>query len=167
MFFLNACGSYEQGLELVEQGSVTGAVTFRTVLDSQAARVGTAFARLLVHGFSFERALSLARRRILMGKDYAVVGDGTYALLPSPKQPAVVWIRQASDDEFLVRCEVVNARSNGARYRLPFGEKTVLNGTTTEFRLGRTELSTALAETSVPVVYDDDVHWSDDLVDRL
>ncbi|MCU4799195.1 hypothetical protein OB920_02250 [Halobacteria archaeon HArc-gm2] len=167
MFFLNACGSYEQGLELVEQGSVTGAVTFRTVLDGQAARVGTAFARLLVHGFSFERALSLARRRILMGKDYAVVGDGTYALLPSPKQPAVVWIREASDDEFVVRCEVVNARSNGARYRLPFGETPVLNGSTTEFRLSREELATALTETSVPVVYDDDVHWSGELVDRL
>jgi hypothetical protein len=181
-FFLNACGSYGQGLGLVEQGSVAGAVTFRTVLDRQAARVGTAFARLLVHGFSFERALSLARRRILMGKDYAVVGDGTYALLPSPKQPAVVWIEETldgvsltdsdgstdrSNGTFVVRCEVVNAQSNGARYRLPFGNTPVLNGSSTELRLTRRELTTALADTSVPVVYGNDVHWSDELAERL
>ncbi|MFB6184029.1 MAG: hypothetical protein ABEI96_05685, partial [Haloarculaceae archaeon] len=81
-FFLNACGSYHEGLRLVDRGSVAGAVTLTKVLDSHAAKVGTAFARLLVHGFGFERAMQLARRRILMGKDYTVVGDGTYSLLP-------------------------------------------------------------------------------------
>lgn len=166
-FFLNACGSYDQGLELVEQGSVAGAVTFRRVLDRQAASVGTTFARMLVHGFSFHRALSLARRRILMGKDYAIVGDGTYALLPTPKQPAVVWIDSEENGEYTVRCEVLNARSNGARYKLPFRTTPVLNGSTTEYRFSRSELQMALRETSVPVVYENDVQWSEAVVDRL
>lgn len=166
-FFLNACGSYEQGERLVEQGSVAGAVTFRTVLDQQAARVGTAFARLLVHGFSFQRALCLARRRILMGKDYAVVGDGTYALLPSPKQPAVVWVESQGDGDFLVRCEVVNAKSTGARYRLSFTKIPVLNGSSTKYRLPRAELKAAFAETTVPVVYQNDVRWSTELAEEL
>lgn len=166
-FFLNACGSYEQGERLVEQGSVAGAVTFRAVLDQQAARVGTAFARLLVHGFSFQRALCLARRRILMGKDYAVVGDGTYALLPSPKQQAVVWVESVGDGDYRVRCEVVNARSTGARYRLPFTKMPALNGSSTEYRLPRAELKAAFAETTVPVVYQNDVHWSTELGEEL
>ena len=166
-FFLNACGSYEQGLGLVEQGSVTGAVTFRTVFDGQAARVGTTFARLLVHGFSFERALSLARRRILMGKDYAVIGDGTYALLPNPKQPAIVWIEDRPAGDYDVRCEVVNARSNGERYRVPFADRPVLNGSTTEFRLSADEIRAELAAASVPAVYEGDVHWSGELAERL
>ncbi|ADQ66955.1 hypothetical protein Hbor_13740 [Halogeometricum borinquense DSM 11551] len=49
-FVLNACGSYYEGLELVEKGSVAGAVTFDKVLDRHAARVGTTFVRLLIRG---------------------------------------------------------------------------------------------------------------------
>jgi len=166
-FFLNACGSYEQGLELVEQGSISGAVTYRKVLDAQAAKVGTTFARLIVHGFSFERALQLARRRIMMGKDYAVVGDGTYALLPSPKQPVVVWLEDAGEGEYDVSCEVLTAQSNGERYRLPFDDVRALNGRTTDATLSAAELRSALADTSLPVIFEGDVHWSGELADRL
>ncbi|ADD06856.1 uncharacterized protein Nmag_3306 [Natrialba magadii ATCC 43099] len=79
-FFLNACGSFYEGRTLIEKGSVAGAVTVRTVLNEHAVKVGSTFAKLLVHGFSIERALALARRRIIMGKDYTVVGDGTHSL---------------------------------------------------------------------------------------
>jgi len=65
-------------------GSVTGAVTFRTVLDSQAARVGTAFARPLSSTVSASSARSRSPGvASSWARDYAVVGDGTYALLPS------------------------------------------------------------------------------------
>lgn len=165
-FFLNACGSYEQGLSLVERGSIAGGVTFTKVLDQQAAKVGTAFARLLVHGFSIERALQLARRRIMMGKDYAVVGDGTYALLPSPKQPAVVKIADA-DDGYAVRCEMLTAQSNGDRYDLPFDGREILNGDTMEMSVSAAELRRVLSSTSLPVIYDGDFHWSEELVDAL
>ncbi|AEH37742.1 hypothetical protein [Halopiger xanaduensis] len=79
-FFLNACGSFYEGKTLVEKGSVAGAVTFTKVLNDHAIKVGSAFATFLVYGFSIERAMRLARRRIMMGKDYAVVGDGTHSL---------------------------------------------------------------------------------------
>jgi hypothetical protein len=166
-FFLNACGSYDQGRRLIDKGSITGAATFRSVLDKQAARVGTTFARLLVHGFSFERALSLARRRILTGKDYAVVGDGTYALLPSPKQPAVVRLRASDNDLFSVTCEVVDARTNGARYATPFETTPTLNGRRRERELTREAVRRALSRASVPVVYDGDLHWSAELAETL
>lgn len=144
-----------------------GAVTYRTVFDGQAARVGTAFARLLVNGFGFERALTLARRRILMGKDYSVVGDGTYALLSKSKQTAVVWIDDAPGDGYEVSCEVVNARHHGASYRLPFADAPALNGSRTERHLSADELRKALARTSVPVIYDGDLHWSGDVLEQL
>lgn len=51
-FFLNACGSFDEGLALVERGSVAGAVTLHNVLNPQATKVGTTFARLVMHGFS-------------------------------------------------------------------------------------------------------------------
>jgi len=165
-FFLNACGSYEQGLSLVKQGSIAGGVTFKKVLDKQAAKVGTAFARLLVHGFSIERALQLARRRIMMGKDYAVVGDGTYALLPSPKQPAVVRIR-GSCSGYTVRCEMLTAQSNGDRYDLPFDGREILNGDSLETNVSASELESVLSSMSLPVIYDGDFHWSEELVGAL
>jgi len=165
-FFLNACGSYEQGLSLVESGSIAGGVTFKKVLDKQAAKVGTAFARLLVHGFSIERALQLARRRIMMGKDYAVVGDGTYALLPSPKQPAVVHIRD-SGSAFTVSCEMLTAKSNGDRYDLPFDGREILNGDRLDTTVSAAKLERVLGSMSLPVIYEGDFHWSEEFVETL
>ncbi|MDS0221634.1 hypothetical protein NDI54_09755 [Haloarcula sp. S1AR25-5A] len=165
-FFLNACGSYDEGLDLVKQGAVAGAVTLTDVLDKHAALVGTAFARLLSNGFSIQRALELARRRIMMCKDYAVVGDGTYSIVPSPAQPAVVWLSE-SDAGFDVRCTVVSPERPGESYRLPFDDSSALNGEQTSHSLRRAELVDALNQTSLPVIYDGEFYWSDDLAARL
>ncbi|MDS0276370.1 hypothetical protein NDI85_00945 [Halomicroarcula sp. S1AR25-4] len=164
-FFLNACGSYEEGLDLVERGAVAGAVTFNDVLDRHAAMVGTAFARLLSNGFSIQRALQLARRRIMMGHDYAVVGDGTYALLPSPTDPVVVWVQETADGYDLV-CEVVTPRA-GDGYALPFDGEVALNGRRTEKTVTEETLVDTLESVSVPVIFDGGFHWSRTLATRL
>jgi len=165
-FFLNACGSYQQGLDLIEQGSVAGAVTFADVLDSHAAMVGTAFARLLSHGFTIQRALQLARRRIMMSKDYAVVGDGTYALLPGPTDPVVLMVSEA-DDAYHITCEVMTPQGAGESYELPIDGVVALNGTATEHTVSAATLVETLESNSLPVIYDDDFHWSEDLAARL
>ena len=165
-FFLNACGSYEQGLKLIERGAVAGAVTFTNVLDRQAALVGTAFSRLLSHGYSIQRAIQLARRRILMGKDYAVVGDGTYALLPSPVKPIVLEVSEGNDG-YDVICDVVTPQSAGDSYRLPCGDELALNGTQREFSVGTDRLIEALEANSLPVVFEGEFHWSEDLAAQL
>jgi len=165
-FFLNACGSYEQGLNLVEKGSVAGAVTFTDVLDSHAAMVGTAFARLLSNGFSIQRALQLARRRIMMSKDYAVVGDGTYALLPGPTDPVVVKLADA-ETGYDVRCEVLTPQGAGESYRLPFDGRAALNGTEADLTVDTETLLETLRANSLPVVYEGEFHWSGDLAAKL
>ena len=165
-FFLNACGSYDEGMDLVKQGAVAGAVTLTDVLDNHAALVGTAFARLLSTGFSIQRALELARRRIVMCKDYAVVGDGTYSIVPSPAHPAVVWLSEG-ETGFDVQCTVVAPERPGESFPLPFDDSTALNGERTSHSLGVAELAEALARTSLPVIYDGEFYWSDDLAARL
>ena len=165
-FFLNACGSYEQGLELIEQGSVAGAVTFTDVLDRHAAMVGTAFARLLSNGFTIQRALQLARRRIVMGKDYAVVGDGTYALLPGPRDPVVVRVSEAAAGYDLT-CEVITPQGAGENYTLPVTGCGALNGTETAFSVSADTLVETLEANSLPVIFDGEFHWSGDLAARL
>ncbi|MFB6179407.1 MAG: hypothetical protein ABEI77_06755 [Halorientalis sp.] len=166
-FFLNACGSYHEGLELVERGSVAGAVTLTKVLDRQAAKVGTAFARLLVHGFGLEPAMQLARRRIMMGKDYAVVGDGTYTLAPTPESPTVGWLDRVGHSQFQLSCEAVSARDIGDSYRPPCHDDSLLHGTATETVLDRAELVSVLREQPFPVIYDNEFHWSTDLATTL
>lgn len=165
-FFLNACGSYHEGLELVERGSVAGAVTLTKVLDRQAAKVGTAFARLLVHGFGLEPAMQLSRRRIMMGKDYAVVGDGTYTLAPTPGSPTVGWLEQ-HDDGYRLSCEAVSARDIGDSYQPPFSENALLHGTAAEAILDTEDLVSVLRERALPVIYDNEFHWSQELASEL
>ncbi|WP_136715606.1 hypothetical protein [Halorientalis salina] len=165
-FFLNACGSYHEGLDLVERGSVAGAVTLTKVLDRQAAKVGTAFARLLVHGFGLEPAMQLARRRIMMGKDYAVVGDGTYTLAPTPESPTVGWLERDGTD-YRLRCEAVSARDIGDSYRPPVSDDALLHGTATETVLDTDELLDVLRQQALPVIYDSEFHWSAELAAKL
>jgi len=165
-FFLNACGSYYEGMELVERGAVAGAITFSQVLDEHAARVGSAFARLLVHGFSIERAMQLARRRIMMGKDYAVVGDGTHVLTQSENRlPATAELEQVAPDRFLLTYDQFQADDIGGYYHPYVGsnEYSYLCGNESEFALDRTEVLGFLEHAEMPVIYDGEFRWSHEL----
>ncbi|WP_338729060.1 hypothetical protein [Haladaptatus sp. DJG-WS-42] len=167
-FFLNACGSYHEGVSLVEKGSVVGAVTLTKVLNDQAAIVGTAFARLLINGYDFERAMQLARRRIMMGKDYAVVGDGTYALTPADEgTPAVAWIEKRGD-RFDLTYEAHAAWANGATYPNPRDDTdTNLYGSKPTYSLSKAELRVFLDSHDLPVIFDGDFTWTTDLIEKL
>ena len=169
-FFLNACGSYYEGLELVRKGSVAGAVTFKTVLNKQAAKVGTAFARLLVNGFSIERAVQLARRRIMMGKDYAVVGDGTHVLTQCDTViPTTMRLEPAGKHRYQLAMEMFSARENGTYYQ-PYvknNQKTYLFGTECEFSLTKNEILSLLSRSDGPVVYDGEFYWCEELYENL
>ncbi|WP_232685960.1 CHAT domain-containing protein [Halobacterium zhouii] len=164
-FFLNACGSYHEGLELVKRGSVAGAVTLRRVLDEQAATVGTAFARLLVHGFPIDAALRLARRRIMMGKDYAVVGDGMQTLSHTDDSNAnVAYVSSLDSGAYRVRCEQLAPEDHGAVYRPEHANAggPRLSGNDVEFTARPEELTDLLDGAELPVILDGEFHWSDE-----
>ena len=165
-FFLNACGSYYEGIELIERGSVAGAITFSQVLNDHAVKVGSTFARLLVHGFGFERALQLARRRIMMGKDYAVVGDGTHTLAQNENRlPTTLRLEPAENGRFLLSYDQFSTRHTGSFYR-PFLDQAQFShlcGNEAEFVLEPPDLIEFLSRADAPVIYDGDVTWSSDL----
>ena len=164
-FFLNACGSYHEGLELVKRGSVAGAVTLRRVLDEQAATVGTAFARLLVHGFPIDTALRLARRRIMMGKDYAVVGDGMQTLSHTDDSHAnVAYVTSLDSGDYHVRCEQLAPEDHGAVYQLDHANagRPRLCGNDAEFTVTPVELAELLDGNELPVIVDGEFYWSDE-----
>nr|WP_256490513.1 hypothetical protein [Haladaptatus sp. AB643] len=80
-FFLNACSSYEQGMSLIEKGSIGGVVTLSDVPNTTATRVGQTFAGLLNAGFSLRTALSIARRESVSGYRYITLGNGSRLLV--------------------------------------------------------------------------------------
>ncbi|MFP8888876.1 hypothetical protein ACLI4U_03790 [Natrialbaceae archaeon A-CW2] len=165
-FFLNACGSYYEGMELIERGSVAGAVTFTQVLNEHALKVGSTFAKLLVHGFSFERAMRLARRRIMMGKDYAVVGDGTHSLTDGDLTlPTTATIQPLDDGGYYVELECYSTRVNGLYYfpHTNDNEYAYLCGSQASFMMDSTEVAQFLREAKLAVIYDGDVYWSPEL----
>ncbi|MUV88233.1 hypothetical protein GJ631_17145 [Natronomonas sp. CBA1123] len=165
-FFLNACGSYYEGYDLVRQGAIVGATTLTAVLDEQAVRLGTTFAELLAAGYSFDRALSMARREIIVGRDYVVVGDGTHRLRQPTGQPATLDI-QTDGEAFTVRYDVTAPDSAGRRYAEPFDGEERLAGTSATTTLERGGLRELLSRHSVPVRYDGDLVWATELAERL
>ncbi|KZN25815.1 hypothetical protein A4G99_05185 [Haladaptatus sp. R4] len=165
-FFLNACGSYFEGMELIRKGSVAGAVTFNKVLNKQAGKVGVSFARLLINGFSIQRALQIARRRIMMNKDYAVVGDGTHQLAQSDNFfPTVGEIIKLNDGSFQLLCNAMAERLPGGYYQINTGgnNKVHLGGNSTDYKLDRVEIADFLTNADFPIVYDGELYWSAEL----
>ncbi|WP_049981845.1 hypothetical protein [Halolamina rubra] len=168
-FFLNACGSYEEGKELVRKGSVAGGVTFEKVLDSHAAKVGTMFARLVVHGYAIERALELARRRVIMGKDYAVVGDGTHVLAQTETVVGSQAELTRTEDGFSLTYGMLPPARAGARayVNLDRAERPMLLGNERTFEMDAADLVPFLRRGEFPVIYRGDIRWSSALADDL
>lgn len=169
-FFLNACGSYYEGQKLLEKGSVAGAVTFQEVLEKQAAKVGTTFARLLIHGFSFARAIDLARRRIMTGKDYAIVGDGSYQLTQTETLVPHLYEVDISDGKATLTADAFTAWATGGIYyvAVPNSETDKqLCGNLSEYSLTIDELEDFLARTSYPIIYDNNFYWTTELLEEL
>lgn len=169
-FFLNACGSYYEGLDLVRKGAIAGAVTFRKVLDEQAAKVGTAFAHLLMSGFPIETALRLSRRRIMMGKDYAVVGNGMQNIsMEDEPDTGVIYVDSLDSGELSVSWDPNMTWELGGYYRIALGEgfPPRLTGNRTETTLRPDELADFIRGEDLPVIFDGEFCWSHEVVERL
>lgn len=166
VFFLNACGSYYEGLELVRKGSVAGAVTFNRVLDQQAASVGTTFARLLVGGFSIARAMRISRRQIMMGKDYTVVGDGTHVLTQANGFiPIAAKLTETDAGTYQFKFRSLFPYANGGHLQphVPAHDRWYLFGSDPELELDEEDLFGLLDHADLPIVYDGDIHWPETL----
>ena len=165
-FFLNACGSYYEGRDLVEKGSVAGAVTFTKVLNKQAAKVGVAFARLLINGFNIDLALRFARRRIMMGKDYSVVGDGTHTLTQTDNRfPVLLTVEETGDGMYEMIHRQMSIDTNGSVYQIYHDDydEYHLQGTESRLRLDREELRSFLNRAKAPVIFDGELYWSEEM----
>jgi len=170
-FFLNACGSYHEGVGLVRKGSVAGGVTFEAVTDSQAAEVGTTFARLMVLGYSLERALDKARQQVMTPKDYAVVGDGTHVVTQSESiLPLDLRLVETGRQQYRLEVSQIAPFEKGGHAQDRF------EGSDGDYHLGSHDRSYKLSEQQLqdsldvvenPILFDDGLYWPDELREQL
>ncbi|WP_132059978.1 hypothetical protein [Halorussus amylolyticus] len=164
-FMLNACQSYEQGMELVEAGSVGGVVTLDDVINSGAVRVGKTMVRLLNRGFPLRVALSIARGRSIVGSNYIVVGDGNVDIAQRKSKVALLYEIETRTDEIELtpRSYVSNDSAMGSFVSPQIAEADesyLASGELDTFTTTREELKQIFFLENVPVKIDGQFAWS-------
>jgi hypothetical protein len=169
-FFLNACGSFPQGIELVEKGAIAGGVTFHKVLDDQATKVGAAFAEMVSHGLSIEESLQIARQCTILDKQYTVVGDGTFKISQGAHNfSSINKISTISENRFEFSNNLTSSHHQGAVFQIDVlnDKKHHLFGNEISNILSKDHLLDILKKANEPVIYDGKYYWSDDLFTKL
>ena len=166
-FFLNACQSYEQGLNMVKRGAIGGIVTLNDVVNHGAVRIGQAVARLLNNGFPLRAALDIASNRSIIGRQYVVVGDGTLSIVQPPGGTPQSNKIEQDGEQFKLRVEGYGSPPGmGCLFR-PFipgnSYQYLAEGVTPEFSLDREEIEEYLTMQNIPVKYENTLAWSYEL----
>ncbi|WP_458206582.1 hypothetical protein [Haladaptatus sp. NG-SE-30] len=168
-FLLNACRSYDQGGALVEKGSHTGVVTLSEVSNQAATKVGRTLARLLNTGYTFRSALSIAQGQTLAGHQYITIGDGGTTLCQSRSGGCpYLYVGRNDEKKFCVkpRMYYTHRFSIGSFVGVNIESATkrsLGSGPTESYELTADELDAYLEQDIVPVEYDGDLYWSDEV----
>lgn len=164
-FMLNACDSYEQGLNLVDAGAVGGIVTLNEVLNDEAVKIGETIAHLLNAGFPLDSSLSLAREESVLGGQYIIVGAGGLTVTQQPTRvPHCVRILDVDE---IFRMTVMTYASNDAGLGTIFhpfiGENEeyfLASGNVGEFNLTAEQLDEFIGLQNIPLKVDGALQWS-------
>ncbi|MDB9250102.1 caspase family protein [Halorubrum ezzemoulense] len=167
-FLLNACQSYQQGEALVHRGSRGGIVTLSDVANSPATALGRIIARLMNSGFNLRTALHVAKRELITGHQYIVVGDGGTTICQSRSGIAVV-IDIKSNDESLdfKMCAFPNGPYGVGSLYVPNITNTTKNyvvpSNAVFNSVSDNQVRESLELETVPVFYNGELDWSDNL----
>jgi len=165
-FVLNACSSYEQGQQLVENGAIAGVVTLEDVISSMATKIGRVIARLLNYGFPIGSATNLVQDTMFSGGHYAVVGDSNARLAQTTGgMPNVSKIRLSDDDTFELRIKAFASWSYdmGSMFTpyLDTAEtKHLVPGEFGPWTVSEAELADCLDHAVFPVIAANEFYWS-------
>ncbi|ELZ50826.1 hypothetical protein C464_01851 [Halorubrum coriense DSM 10284] len=168
-FLLNACQSYQQGEALVCRGSRGGIVTLSDVANSPATKLGQIIARLMNSGFNLRTALHVAKRELITGHQYIVVGDGGATICQSRSGLALVYeLTETDDEEYMISAEfypnghhregslaTLNLETDESSYYIP--SKVVCKEVTRE------SVSNLIQLELLPIFYQDALNWTGSL----
>ncbi len=167
-FLLNACRSYNQGMHLIEGGSIGGVVTLDDVIDSGAFRIGSTMARLLNRGFPLRAALTIASDQTVIGSQYLVIGDGSVDIAHAESlMPYLCDIRSREGTyDVSIRTYPTKCMGLGSVFRPYIGDNQLhflSSGHLKTFTVDTQTLQEFLALEEVPVVLDGMFMWSTDV----
>ncbi|UPW00251.1 hypothetical protein M0R88_17295 [Halorussus gelatinilyticus] len=168
-FVLNACRSYAQGEALVEAGSYGGVVTLAEIANSVATDIGQTLARLLNCGFPLRVALAVVKDAIGPAYQYTTVGDGNLTLCQSESGcPLHLKIEQVCEDEFEANVRAYSSPGYelGSIYFPIIGQNSVhqlVSAADTSLRVTRSELDDYFEREVMPVNYEGNLYWTDEL----
>lgn len=172
IFFLNACSSYEQGMNLIRAGSIAGVVTLEDVINSGAERVGLTLARLLNWGFPLRPAMNIARNESIMGGHYLVIGDGGVDIAQPPTGIQGLCKVNKRGTNWGLRFTSFPAQNKGLGSIIALHLKTceefyLISSTTEEFILETQELIDFLSVEEMPIQYDNELTWSREFLQKI
>ena len=169
-FVLNACDSYDQGYALVENGAMAGIATVTDVVNEAATSVGRTVARLLNQGFSLAATVEIIKDYEQIGHHYVVVGDSSTSIVTNESgTPNRAEIDGIGDDRYELelygypRLDV----TLGTIFRPHIDDHSHhhLNaGKMCSVEVSRAELFEFFSKQNIPVVRDDELLWSYDLI---
>ncbi|ESP89424.1 hypothetical protein [Candidatus Halobonum tyrrellensis] len=171
-FFLNACSSYDQGMQLVRAGAIGGLVTTSDVGNIMATNVGRTMARLLDYGFDLHGVLDVAKRVHVVGGSYSVVGDAGVTLCQAnsgtPTALVVNTHDQPAPDVVEFDHAVYTTRNFGVGSLLADwfeedGTQYVVGGVTPHHRVSREQFEEVSEGRRYPLLVDLELRWSDEL----
>ncbi|SIS09316.1 hypothetical protein [Natronorubrum thiooxidans] len=172
-FLLNGCQSHDQGLHLIEAGSIGGIVTLDDVVNSGAVRVGGTVARLLNRGYPLYAAVELARKKSVVGQQYHIVGDGMITIAQSKMGSPNVCSVTTDEDHIWVNMYAytsVNAGKGGVYTPGIDSIETyyVIPGKTERIPVTKSQLRELFSLDKVSVLINGEIRWSDDIdVEKL
>jgi hypothetical protein len=110
MFFFNSCASHIEALRFIEKGSVCGVATLYRVLEEAAMDVCKGFYMMLGAGYPALAALTAAKECSVLGKEYALIGDGSYSCFGAPDLMKPFYRIDSEADGYRIMTTVSNAR---------------------------------------------------------
>ena len=168
-FFLNACQSNNQGIQLIESGSVGGVVTSSDVQNSDAVHAGSVIARLLNQGFPLYGAIDILRKVTDIGHQYHVVGDGLSVIAQTnngaPNMCSISKPRGNLTLELYEYLSIPNTDIGGIFY--PYIQSIDTHHLVPKkfgpLSVTKPELLEFLELENIPVLLNDELRWSDEI----
>jgi hypothetical protein len=170
-FFLNACHSVDQGIELIEQGAISGIVTLDSVLNRDAVEFGQTVARLLNSGFRVGAAVQVGGHTLERDHLYNVIGDPTLAVTQGDGAPSIYELEVDGDGYRLGFRSFQIARGGQGSFFRPYIEHVdtyFLNGSPlADIPLSCQQLREYLTYDTVPIIYEEQLYWSSEFADSV
>ena len=171
-FLLNGCQSHDQGLHLIDAGSIGGIVTHDDVVNTGAVSVGSTIARLLNRGYPLYAAVEIARKKSVVGEQYHIVGDGSIAIAQSKKGlPNICFM---NDDGSQFKVEMKSYTTTGTGVGVVFTPQIeevelyyIAPRKTDPIKISGMQLQDFIGLDTFPIILNGRVTWSNELGDEL